>query len=238
MSLYNIFVVNTAPGCDTEVQQQVSVSGCTTYIVRLSQNSNALGPFDVYQGTSVFLSAATLVASAQTRTQMFNGIVVSFECVTPTPTPTPSATPPAETPTQTPTTTETPTPTTTSGITPTPTPTFTPTPSETPTIFEIQIFTQDGLELITQDGNPIILQQEVTSFLVSSGSIGCPDPATLTQTIYSSVSNWTSVVRFFSDANLSLPFNGGGLNYANQISCSDCWVIDNDGYTSNLNNPC
>ena len=232
MSLHTILVENNAPGCvGAEVEQQVSVTGCTYFIVRLSQYSNALGPFSIYLDGSLF-------GSGYTRTEMFNGVVVSFECVTPTPTPTPSATPPSATPTQTPTTTATPTPTATSGITPTPTPTFTPTPSETPSTLEIEIFTQDGFQLITQDGNPLILQQTVSSFLVSSGSVGCPDPATLTQTIYSSVSNWTSVVRFFSDSNLSIPFNGGGLNYANQISCSDCWVIDNDGYTSNLNNPC
>jgi len=150
MSLYNIFVVNTAPGCDTLVTQQLSVTGCTTYIVRLSQNSNALGPFDVYYGTSTFLSAATLYASAQTRTEMFNGIVISFECVTPTPTPTPTMTPtpgaspsptptssetptPTPTPSFTPTSSETPTPTPTSSDTPTPTPTFTSTPTNTPT---------------------------------------------------------------------------------------------------------
>lgn len=138
MSLYNIFVVNTAPGCDTPVTQQVSVTGCTTFIVRLSQNSNALGPFDVYFGTSTFLSAATLYASAQTRTEMFNGIVISFECVTPTPTPTPTNTPTpgtTSTPTPTPSTTsnETPTPTQTPTTTETPTNTPTETPTETPT---------------------------------------------------------------------------------------------------------
>ena len=42
MSLYNILVVNNAPGCnDTEVTEQVSASTCTTYIVRLASNSNA-----------------------------------------------------------------------------------------------------------------------------------------------------------------------------------------------------
>jgi hypothetical protein len=140
MSLYNIFVVNTAPGCDTSITQQVEVSGCTTFIIRLSQDSNALGPFDVYYGTSTFLSAATLYVSAQTRTQMFNGIVISFECVTPTPTPTPTNTPTPETtstptPTQTNTETPTPTPSATSNETPTPTPTqtTTETPTNTPT---------------------------------------------------------------------------------------------------------
>ena len=30
----------------------------------------------------------------------------------------------------------------------------------------------------------------------------------------------------------------GGLYYTNNTSCGDCWVIDNDGFTSNLNYPC
>ena len=41
MALYNILVVNNAPGCnDTTVTEQLSVSACTTYIVRLASNSN------------------------------------------------------------------------------------------------------------------------------------------------------------------------------------------------------
>ena len=260
MTLYNIFVVNTAPGCDTEVQQQVSVSGCTTYIVRLSQNSNALGPFDVYQGTSVFLSAATLVASAQTRTQMFNGIVVSFECATPTPTPTPSATPPAATPTQTPTTTETPSPTPTFTSTPTNTPTFTPsesptpsptptftstptnnpTPSSTPTNFDIEIFTQDGFQLITQDGNPLILQQQVTSYMVSSGDSICSTGSyTFTQTIYSAEDDWFAAINFFTDNQLTIPFNGNNLWYTNESGGCGMYQIGTDGYViGGICNPC
>ena len=133
-TLYSIFVVNNASGCNTEIEQQLNVTGCTTYIIRLAQNSNALGPFDVFYSLyPTPLSAATLVASAQTRTQMFNGVVISLGCVTPTPTPTPTVTPPPTTPTQTPTNTNTPSETPTNTPTPSNTPTFTPTPSNTPT---------------------------------------------------------------------------------------------------------
>jgi len=150
-TLYSVFVVNNASGCNTEIEQQLTVTGCTNYIIRLSQNSNALGPFDVFYSLyPAPLSAATLVASAQTRTQMFNGVILTLECATPTPTqtptltqtptptPTPSTTPgttptttqtPTESPTQTPTQTNTATP----GLTPTATSQVTPTPSETPT---------------------------------------------------------------------------------------------------------
>jgi outer membrane biosynthesis protein TonB len=149
MSLQSIFVVNTAPGCDNFIQQQISADTCNSYIIRITPNTNALGPFDVYVSTYPDpLSAATLYYSAQTRTEMLNGVVVQLgPCVTPTPTLTPTpATPtptptntetptetPTNTPTPTPTNTETPTPSVTAGLTPTPTGSNTPTPTETPT---------------------------------------------------------------------------------------------------------
>jgi hypothetical protein len=131
MSTYLITVTNEAPGCGTEIEQQLTITGCTSYIVRLASNSNALGPFNVYVDNVLYYSA-------QTRTQMLNGVVITLECVTPTPSATPTLTP---TPTQTdPMTGATPTPTITSTntATPTPTPTLsqtpTGTPAETPTL--------------------------------------------------------------------------------------------------------
>lgn len=130
MTTYTITVTNTAVGCNNEIEQQISVTGCSTYIVRLTSNSNALGPFDVYLDSSIYYSGLT-------RNEMLDGAVVTIECGTPTPTPTPSITPTNQTPTVTPTNTTTPTITPT--ITPTPsiTPTITPTPglspSQTPT---------------------------------------------------------------------------------------------------------
>ncbi len=146
MSTYSILVTNNAPGCATEIEQQLTVTGCTTYIVRLASNSNALGPFNVYLDSVIYYSA-------QTRTEMLNGVVVTIECSTPTPTITPTITPtptqtdpmtgvtptntatPTNTPTNTTTPTNTPTPsiTPTNTITPTVTPTNTTTPTNTPT---------------------------------------------------------------------------------------------------------
>jgi hypothetical protein len=139
MSIYSILVTNNAPGCDTEIEQQLTVTGCTTYIVRLASNSNALGPFNIFVDDVLYYANAS-------RDDMFNGIVVALECVTPTPTATPTPTPgatntptPSETATSTPTPTETPTQTPSIGASPTPTetptetPTQTATPTETPT---------------------------------------------------------------------------------------------------------
>lgn len=216
MATCTILVINNAPGCANPIAQQFT-GNCDTYIVRLSSNSNALGPFDVYLD-------GVLIESNLSRTDMFNGVVVTCGCPTPTPTPTPSPSFVTPTPTPTPTNTST--------------PTQTPTPTPTMVDFEILLLTQDGFELIAQNGDPLILQQEVSSFLVSSGDTFCPASTTLTQTIYSNVNDWFSVVRFFSDVTLTTPFNGAGLNYTDQTSCGSCWEIDSDGYTSNLNNPC
>jgi hypothetical protein len=303
MSLQSIFVVNTAPGCDNFIQQQISADTCNSYIIRITPNTNALGPFDVYVSTyPTPLSGATLIYSAQTRTQMLNGVVVQLgPCVTPTPTPTPTTTPPPTTPSQTPTNTATPseTPTNTptpsftptSSETPTPTPTFTSTPTNTPTytpsetptqtqtptntetptqtptntptttetptetptqtptpspspspsVFEILIIDQLGNVLITQDGNPLILQEDSTAYLVSSGDSSCTCTTyTLTQTIYSPTSQWTNVLRFFSDAALTSTFNGNNLWYSNTIDTSGgMWQIGTDGFViGNLCGPC
>jgi len=127
MSTYSITVTNNAPGCNNQIEQQVTVTGCTSYIVRLAQNSNALGPFNVYVDSVIYLSA-------QTRTEMLNGVVVTLQCGTPTPTPTPSITPTNQTPTVTPTNTSTPTITPTNTSTPTVTPTITSTSTVTPTV--------------------------------------------------------------------------------------------------------
>jgi hypothetical protein len=141
MTTYTITVTNNAVGCDNEIEQQLTVEGCSTYIVRLTSNSNALGPFNVYVNGLLYYSNVT-------RVEMLLGVEVILECGTPTPTPTPSITPTNQTPTPTPTNTETPTNTPTNTITPTqtptpgasqtPTPTNTTTPTQTPTPGESQ----------------------------------------------------------------------------------------------------
>jgi hypothetical protein len=142
MTTYSILVTNNAPGCATEIEQQLTVTGCTSYIVRLASNSNALGPFNVYVDNVIYYSA-------QTRNEMLNGVVVNLECITPSPTTTPTVTP---TPTQTdPMTgsTQTPTPTPTYTPTNTTTPTNTPTNSETPTPTQTPTNTETSTPTVT-----------------------------------------------------------------------------------------
>jgi hypothetical protein len=152
MSIYTITVTNNAPGCTDEIEQQITVTGCTSYVVKLASNSNASGPFNVYVNSIIFYSAVT-------RNEMLIGVVIPLSCPTPTPTitptrtmtptpsvtigltptatetqtPTPSTTPIYQTPTNTPTPTLTPTNTQTPGLTPTQTSTNTATPTQTST---------------------------------------------------------------------------------------------------------
>lgn len=295
MSLQSIIVVNTAPGCNNFIEQQVSADTCNNYIVRITPTTNAIGPFNVYIGST----GTTPVYSAQTRTQMINGVVVQLgPCVTPTPTPTPTVTgTPGTTPTQTPTSSETPTNTPTPSITPsgsgtpTPTPTFTSTPTQTPTftpsetptetptqtptetptqtatqtptqtetptqtatpthtptpsptesIFLLEVLLQDGDTLFLQNGEPLLQQQQGVPFLVSGGDVSCPStPVSLTQTIYGLGTFFEdNIFQFFTDINLTTPFNGGDLYYTNNSSgCGACYQIDSNGYTSNYVAPC
>jgi hypothetical protein len=101
MLTYVITVTNINEGCDAEIEQQVTVSGCTTFLVKLTSNSNAVGPFNVYLDSLIYYSA-------QTKSQMLSGVTVQVACVTPTPTITPTNT---VTPTITPSITPTITPT-------------------------------------------------------------------------------------------------------------------------------
>ena len=216
MTLYSILVTNNAPGCNTEIEQQVNVTGCTSYIVRLTSNSNALGPFNVFVDDVIYLSAVT-------RNEMLFGVVVTLECGTPTPTQTPTNTPtPSFTPTQTQTPSETPTqtPTPTETPTQTPTPTHTPTPSATPQIFEIVIVYQNGDPIFTQDELQLIAQQDAYTFNITSGYViaddACGD-SSYNQTVYSSSSTWDDSTNIFINSALTTPFNGGGSWYSNGI---------------------
>jgi hypothetical protein len=123
---YNIIVVNTDSGCSNSITQQYTATACSENIlVKLSGTNNAVGPFNVYTGTT----GTTAVYSGITKAQMYSGVTLTISdpssCITPTPTPTPV------TPTPTPTSTITPTPSVTIGLTPTPTSTITPTPTST-----------------------------------------------------------------------------------------------------------
>lgn len=127
------------------------------------------------------------------------------------------------------------TPTITPTNTETPTETPTPTPTPTQQTLEIEIITQDGFFIITQDNNPLILQQLVQTYSISNGLASCALGAySLTGTVYSSSVAWDQVVRFYSDQQMTTPFNGGNLWYSNTTDgCGGLLNVDNNGFTNN-----
>jgi hypothetical protein len=187
MSLETILVVNTASGCNTIVEQQITVSGPSCWIVRIPSSSNAIGPFDVYIGST----GTTAYYTGQTRTEMINGVVVCFNLtptatptpsITPSPTPTPSITPsntatptvtptntatPTVTPTNTPSVTPTMTPSGSAGLTPTPTPTYTSTPTPTPSATAPPLFSA----YVFPEPQDATSQANLGNYLFTNGSI-------------------------------------------------------------------
>ena len=180
MSLYSIIVVNNAPGCNNSITQQVSTTGCTNYIVRITQNTNALGPFSVYLDS---VTPLNLIYSGLTRQDMLNGVIVQVGpgCITPTPTPTQTITPSSATPTQTPTPTITPTLTSTS--TPTPTQTGTPgaSPTTTPTVTQTSTPTATPTLTVTPTTTTTLTPTNTTTPTVTQTSTPTATP-TLTVT--------------------------------------------------------
>ena len=195
MALYSILVTNNYDGCTTEIEQQVDVTSCTNYIVRLTSNSNALGPFDVFVDSVIYYSA-------QTRTEMLNGVVVTLDCPTPTPsitptnTPTPSITPTIGlTPTPTPTVTETPTNTPTPGAssTPTETPTNTPTPTSTPPVVYYAYIFPEPLDSTSQASLGQYMFDDSATWYGYGNSGGSPGITNYSNNLnsYAHYSGWT-----------------------------------------------
>lgn len=209
MALYTITVTNNAQGCDNEVEDQLEVNSCSTYLVKISPTSNALGPFDVYIND-------VLTFSNKTRNEMINGVEIQLECVTPTPTPTntptptitptntvtPSVTPtntptPSITPTNTPTPTITPTVTPTTGLTPTPTPTPTVTPS--PGGFYAYVFPEPQDSVSQNDLGQFMYDNGAVSFF-GFGNNGGPAGGSTYSTdmaIYAQYPGWTGATGNF-----------------------------------------
>ena len=233
MTTHNITVTNNAVGCNNEIEQQLSVTGCSTYIVRLTTNSNALGPFNVYLDSSIYYSA-------QTRNQMLDGVVVTIDCGTPTPTPTPTITPTSQTPTPTPTTTTTPTITPTTTTTPTITPTITPTPGLSPS------------QTPTNTATPTVTPTQTTTPTITPTNTPTPSPAAFSAYLFPEPQDSTSLnnlgqymfdtgaVAFFGWGNSGVP---AGPNYASDLAIYakfSGWTGSNGNFitsVSSLNGP-
>jgi hypothetical protein len=181
MSLKTIICVNTATGCNTEVEKQITVTGPSCYIVRIPASSNAIGPFDIYIDSTSEVPYATNIS----RNDMINGYVVCFD-LTPTPTPTPTLTQtptntPSNTPTQsaTPQSTPTSTPTPTNSSTPTVTPTNTAT--QTPTVTPTATLGSTPTQTPSNTATPTVTPTNTSTPTVTPTNTSTPTP-TLTQT--------------------------------------------------------
>ena len=221
MSLYSIIVTNNAPGCGTEIEQQLTVTACTTYIVRLTSNSNAIGPFNVYVDTT----GSTPIYSAQTRTQMINGVEVQLgPCATPTPTPTPTVTPTTQTPTPTPTITDTPTQTPTQTPTPSVTSTETPTPTVTPTVTQTPGASTTPTPTVTETPTETPTNTPTPTVTGTPGASPTPTP-TITPTVTPTVGTITiTLLGQFSPGSINAYYTATAnaiLNVDTEISFVD-----------------
>jgi hypothetical protein len=70
----NIFIINTDSGCtNTTISSQIVTTACTEeFLIRISQYSDAQGPFNVYTGST----STTAIFSGKTRTQMIDGVQI------------------------------------------------------------------------------------------------------------------------------------------------------------------
>ena len=236
--LYNIIVVNTEGDCLNSITQQFEATACTQdVIVKFTGDNNAVGPFDIYTGTT----GTTAIYTNLTRLDMIQGVSITLEdpsnCITPTPTPTPSPTL-TPTPSQTVGLTSTPTPTPTLTPTDTPDPTTTPTPttSNTPT----QTQTPSGTPTPTPTPSPAVGtaylfiepqsgSTEIGQYMYDNGfnffgftNLSAPDTSSPVQfdidmNGYVSFSGWTGGT-FPSVRTQSVPQISGGVDaYGNSI---------------------
>ena len=199
----------------------------TDLILRLTLDTNAVGPFSIYTGST----STTALYSGVTRSQLIAGYtiqlpgsnsgttytliiqnnqpncddntvsktIIVYSTVTPTPTPT-------YTPTQTPTNTNTPTPSTTTDLTPSPTPTHTNTPTQTNTpspstgLYYAYIF-PEPLDSVSQN--------ELGQYLYDNGA---------TWYGYGNSGGYPSGVDYTSDMNTYVQFSGWTGSVGNFVS--------------------
>lgn len=217
-------------------------------ILRLTLSSNAVGPFNVYTGST----STTPILTEQTRDQLVAGIVYNFPAeptgttytlifenkqpgcdnqilskniiiygdLTPTPT---------NTPTVTPTPSITPSVTTTPGTSPTPTPSGTPTPTPTPSFESFSAYLipepQDSTSAI-EIGQYMINEGATFFGYVNSGPPGTTDYAS-NMNKYIQFSGWTgSNGNFVTDV---VNFNGPIRQSAG--SGTDSFGCSQDQYT-------
>jgi hypothetical protein len=221
MSVCIVKVINNAPNCSDIIEQQFT-GNCDSYLLKISSNSSALGPFDIYLDDVLFSSDVS-------RNQLLSGVTITCGCPTPTPTPTITNTPtvtntPGLSPSPTPTKTATPTVTRTSTQTPTPsitktatvTPSITPTNTQTPTI----------TPTVTQTPTPTSTPSPYFAYLVPE-PLDSTSQYNLGQYLYDNGSNWygygnsggvPNLSTYSSDMNTYIHYSGWSGSVGNFVT--------------------
>ncbi len=72
MSLYSVIILNTEETCLNIIEQQINIDSLSGVIVSLPSYSNAVGPFNVYTGST----GTTAVFVSKTRDEMISGVTL------------------------------------------------------------------------------------------------------------------------------------------------------------------
>jgi hypothetical protein len=235
MSICIVKVINNAPNCSDIIEQQFT-GNCDSYLLKISSNSSALGPFDIYLDDILFSSDVS-------RDELLSGVTITCGCPTPTPTPTLTNTPtvtntpglsPTTTPTNTntptnthtPTQTQTPTVTNTSTVTPSHTTTQTPTVTQTSTTTPTVTQTPTTTPTITQTPTPSTTPSPYFAYLVPE-PLDSTSQYNLGQYLYDNGSNWygygnsggvPNLTTYSSDMNTYIHYSGWSGSVGNFVT--------------------
>jgi len=76
MPTYNIYITNNDSGCTEVLSASTTVTSCTTFFLRIPENSKADGPFNIYTGSTSTIP----IYSAKTVSDLLSGVSISFLC--------------------------------------------------------------------------------------------------------------------------------------------------------------
>jgi hypothetical protein len=76
MTAHTIYIANTTSECGSFVEENITTTGCTNYILRLNPNTNAYGPFDITIITNSNIDSYTGITSAE----LIKGYNISLNC--------------------------------------------------------------------------------------------------------------------------------------------------------------
>jgi hypothetical protein len=76
MPVSTIYITNNSSGCDSTVEENITTSSCTNYVLRLNPNVKSTGPFDITVVTGSNFQTYTGI----TFNDLKNGIELSLSC--------------------------------------------------------------------------------------------------------------------------------------------------------------